>query len=127
MHIFFDQNVNGSSDNLMRSCSIPESLACEWEQKTSTNRHPPPHHDDTCVNPIRSGKPIGAPVNPRHLSNSPIKSRNCRADLCGARHGRLQLQLKEAQDVIRLVSPHDIVTFMLPARCLPFMPGRIPK
>ena len=107
MQTFFAQNVNGSSDNLMRSCSIPESLACEWEQKTSSNRHPP-HLDDTGVKPIRCGKPTGAHENPRHLSNSPIKSRNCRTDLCGARHGRLQLQLKEAQDVIRRVSLHDI-------------------
>ena len=108
---FFAQNVDGSSDNLMRSCSIPESLACEWEQKTSSNRHPSHHHDS--INPILSGKPTGAPVNPRHLSNSPIKSRNCRTDLCGARHGRLQLQLKEAQDVIRRVIPLDIGKIML--------------
>ena len=85
----------------MRSCSIPESLACEWEQKTTASRQPPR------VDPQQPRQITEAAANPRNLSNSPIKSRNCRTDLCNVKYGRMEVQLKEALDVIRRV-PHDL-------------------
>ena len=88
----------------MRSCSIPESLACEWEQKTTASRQPPR------VDPQQPRQLTEAASNPRHLSNSPIKSRNCRTDLCNVKYGRMEVQLKEALDVIRQVSHYLFIT-----------------
>ena len=75
------QSLSSSSDHLMiRSCSIPESLAAEWETSTSS-----------------------ASMSRATAANSPIKPRSCRGDLCAAKYGRLRSELEDAQQVIKLL------------------------
>lgn len=76
---------------MIRSCSIPESLAAEWEQSTGSCT------SSTCRLTSTTS------VTTRPVYNSPIKPRNCRTDLCAAKYGRLRSELEDAQQVIKLL------------------------
>jgi len=78
-----------SASLLVRSCSIPESLAASWER--SSPRHP-------SMAPYKCPQPRGD----RHAT-PPASLAGCRADPCTADLGTLQGELEEAQAQIAVL------------------------
>ena len=114
------QSFSQSADSLMvRSCSIPESLACEWEADTSL------YQTSSCrlyisqdSSDYRLNSPQDRCQHSQHqlmhtfsfyrIQNSPIKTKNCRTDFCVAKFGTLKTELEVAQAQIRSLE-HQLV------------------
>ena len=106
---------SGSTDSLMiRSCSIPESLACQWECEARLKNSPiKPRHCRHC-SIFQSGERL---VRLRKfIEFQSIHTNICqpalslkeyllrvRTDLCAAKYGRIRTELDEAQLVIKML------------------------
>ena len=87
---------------MVRSCSIPESLACEWEADSNL------YQTSSCrlftsldSSDYRLGAALSTP--PDRIQNSPILARNCRTDFCAVKVGTLKSELEVAQAQIRIL------------------------
>ena len=112
---------------MVRSCSIPESLACEWEADTSL------YQTSSCRLYISRDSSDYRLITPQdrsyqlhqqiistfriyRIQNSPQKTINCRTDFCIAKFGTMKTELEVAQAQIRGLEPH-LVDHGIDIRC----------